>query len=109
MAVMSNQVIAVVLGAAIVSATPAWGHAQSGRGVDAPLDTVQFAAALDVDLTASKRVVRGLYARDFIVGNGRRRPAAMNSRCATPARWRMDDASPGHRNRLSPSSWAQVP
>jgi FKBP-type peptidyl-prolyl cis-trans isomerase FkpA len=70
-AVMSNKVLAVMLGAAIISATPAWVHAQSGRWVDAPLDTAQFAAALDVDLTVSKRVVRGLYARDFIVGTGR--------------------------------------
>ena len=68
---MSSQVLAVILGASIAAATPAWVHAQSDHRIDAPLDTVHFAAALDVDLTASKRVARGLYARDFIVGTGR--------------------------------------
>jgi len=68
---MSSQVLAVVLGATIAAATPAWVHAQSDRRVDAPLDTMQFAAELDVDLAASKRVTRGLYSRDLIVGTGR--------------------------------------
>ena len=44
--------------------------AQSRRG-DVSLDTVTFAPALDVDIAASKRIARGLYARDFVEGNGR--------------------------------------
>ena len=68
---MNNKVLAVVLSVSIAATTPAWLRAQSRSDVDAPLDTVQFAAELDVDLAASKRVARGLYSRDFIVGTGR--------------------------------------
>ena len=68
---MKNQVLAVVLSVSIAAAGPGWLHAQSRIDVDAPLDTVQFAGTLDVDLAASKRVARGLYSRDFIVGTGR--------------------------------------
>ncbi len=69
----SNQLLAFTLVASLALtavAAPACGHAQSTRGGDV-LDTVQFAAALEVDLAASKRVVRGLYTRDLIVGTGR--------------------------------------
>ena len=54
---------------AIIALAP-HAQAQSGRAADPPLDTVQFAAVLEVDLTASKRVARGLYHRDLIVGTG---------------------------------------
>jgi FKBP-type peptidyl-prolyl cis-trans isomerase len=47
-------------------------QAQSRRAADSPLDTVQFAPALEVDLAASTRVARGLYHRDLIVGTGAR-------------------------------------
>lgn len=68
---MVRQVLAVLLGAGIAAAAPALGHAQSRRAVEVSLDTVQFAAALEVDLAASKRAARGLYSRDLIVGTGR--------------------------------------
>ena len=45
--------------------------AQSRPNVDPPLDTVQFAPELEVDLAGSKRVTRGLFAHDMIVGAGR--------------------------------------
>jgi FKBP-type peptidyl-prolyl cis-trans isomerase len=45
-------------------------QAQSQRAAEPPFDTVQFADKLDVDLDASKRVTRGLYQRDLIVGTG---------------------------------------
>ena len=65
--------LAFMLGATIAATTlaaPVSAHAQSSR-IDAPFDTMQFAAALEVDLPASKRVAKGLYARDVAVGDGR--------------------------------------
>jgi FKBP-type peptidyl-prolyl cis-trans isomerase FkpA len=65
--------LAIVLGATIAATAvgmPVSAHAQSSR-IDAPFDTMQFAAALEVDLPASKRVAKGLYARDVAVGEGR--------------------------------------
>ena len=59
--------VAFVLGA--LSAHAPLG-AQSRRG-NVSLDTVTFAPALDVDISASKRIARGLYVRDFIEGAGR--------------------------------------
>ena len=59
----------VMYGAMMAAAAPPLLSAQSR--VDPPLDTVQFAAELEVDLAASKRVTRGLYTRDLIVGDGR--------------------------------------
>ena len=57
------------LAAVLVSVSvPALG--QSRRTADIDLDTVTFAPSLGVDLPASKRVVRGLYARDVVVGTG---------------------------------------
>jgi FKBP-type peptidyl-prolyl cis-trans isomerase len=56
--------------AAMTVATPVSVPAQSSR-IDAPFDTMQFAAALEVDLPASKRVAKGLYARDVAIGDGR--------------------------------------
>lgn len=44
--------------------------AQSGKTADINLDTVTFAPVLGVDLSASKRIVRGLYARDLNEGKG---------------------------------------
>lgn len=65
-----DYLLTVMLGALIGTAMPPCVLAQSGGG-KVLLDTVQFAPALDVDLTASKRVAGGLYARDLIVGDGR--------------------------------------
>lgn len=70
----SSRVVAVMLGAAIgavAAVAPMCAHAQSKRDVDPPLDTAQFAPELEVDLAASRRVTRGLYTRDLIVGDGR--------------------------------------
>src|SRR5688500_19048042 len=61
--------VLLVSAAITVASVPA--HGQSGRGGKVPLDSVQFAPALEVDLAASKRVTRGLYSRDLIVGGGR--------------------------------------
>ena len=60
-----------VLLAATLAVASAPAHGQSGQDARVPLDSVQFAAALEVDLAASKRVTRGLYSRDLIVGTGR--------------------------------------
>jgi peptidylprolyl isomerase len=51
-------------------AAPVAAAAQSGRAVRVSLDTVGFAAALEVDLKASERVAEGLYYRDLVVGEG---------------------------------------
>ena len=51
----------------IVGPVPA--QAQSSRG-GVSLDTVLFSPALEVDLAASKRVTRGLYTRDLVIGTG---------------------------------------
>ena len=61
----------IFVGAAITLSIPSLGHAQARRTGDAVLDTVQFAAELEVDLETSKRVARGLYFRDLITGTGR--------------------------------------
>jgi len=58
----------VLLLATIAGAAPV--RAQSSRAADVSLDTVRFAAALEVDLSASERVANGLYYRDVIVGVG---------------------------------------
>ena len=62
--------LAFMVGALVGLVTPPSVLAQSGGG-RVSLDTVQFAAALEVDLAASKRVAGGLYTRDLIVGDGR--------------------------------------
>ena len=69
---VSARGLALMLGAMIGAAAgvPVTAHAQS-RGADVSLDTIPFADALDVDLKASNRVTKGLYARDLIVGKGR--------------------------------------
>jgi peptidylprolyl isomerase len=60
--------VACAATAVVVASSPA--HGQSGRTVEINLDTVTFAPSLGVDLSASKRVARGLYYRDVTVGNG---------------------------------------
>src|SRR5687768_184937 len=65
---MNRPISKVLLAAALAAMTPAMVHAQSGRRVS--LDTVQFASALEVDLSASKRVTNGLHYRDIIFGTG---------------------------------------
>lgn len=64
-----RPVLAFLLPAA-VAVTPAAMYGQA-RAAQVSLDTVLFAPALEVDLAASKRVARGLYARDLIAGTGR--------------------------------------
>jgi FKBP-type peptidyl-prolyl cis-trans isomerase FkpA len=66
--VMNRPFSRALFAATLIIATPIALHAQSGRRVS--LDTVQFAAALEVDLAASKRVTNGLHYRDIIVGTG---------------------------------------
>ncbi|HEX6051957.1 MAG TPA: FKBP-type peptidyl-prolyl cis-trans isomerase [Gemmatimonadaceae bacterium] len=51
-----------------VAPVPAYGQR---RAAEVSLDTVLFAPSLEVDLAASKRIDRSLYARDLIVGSGR--------------------------------------
>lgn len=68
---MSRSVITGIVFAAIALCAPSWGHGQGRQTGDPVLDTVQFAPALEVDLAASKRVTRGLYINDLIVGDGR--------------------------------------
>jgi FKBP-type peptidyl-prolyl cis-trans isomerase len=63
-----HRILAIAFGA-LVGTAPRSAYAQSRGKVS--LDTVQFAAVLEVDLAASKQVARGLYARDLIVGKGR--------------------------------------
>ena len=65
---MNRPFSRTLLVATLTITTPIALHAQSGRRVS--LDTVQFAAALEVDLAASKRVTNGLHYRDIIVGTG---------------------------------------
>jgi FKBP-type peptidyl-prolyl cis-trans isomerase len=65
---VNRSVIALLLGATI-AAVPPNAHAQ-GRG-KVSLDTVQFAALLEIDFAASKRVTNGLYVRDIVEGRGR--------------------------------------
>jgi FKBP-type peptidyl-prolyl cis-trans isomerase FkpA len=66
----------------VVAARPA--SAQSSRTAEINLDSVTFAPSLGVDLSASKRVVRGLYYRDLSVGTGSmaRRDAKLTVRYA---------------------------
>ena len=68
---MGRQVLAFMFAAVVAVGAPASLQSQSRPKVDSPLDTVQFAASLGVDFAASKRVTRGLYARDIVVGEGR--------------------------------------
>ena len=51
-------------------ALPSLTQAQTPR-LDPPFDTLTFASEVDVDLTKSTRIARGLYSRDQLVGNGR--------------------------------------
>lgn len=68
---MGRQAVAFMFVAIAAVAAPVSLRAQSSPKVDPPLDTMQFAASLGVDFAASKRVTRGLYARDIVVGEGR--------------------------------------
>src|SRR5262245_40021519 len=56
--------------AALLLATPSSAKTQAQR-LDPPFDTLKFAPELDVNLTNSSRVARGLYAKDQLIGNGR--------------------------------------
>ena len=51
-------------------AVPVAASGQSGRAAKVSLDTVGFAATLEVDLKASERVADGLYYRELVVGEG---------------------------------------
>ena len=67
---MNRFAAMLLLGAPIAMAVPAAARGQSGPAAEVSLDTVQFAAALEVDLSTSERVANGLYYRDLIVGEG---------------------------------------
>ena len=67
---MNRFVAMLLLAAPIAIAVPAAARGQTGRAAEVSLDTVQFAAALEVDLSTSERVANGLYYRDLIVGEG---------------------------------------
>ena len=65
---MGRRASVLVLVATIGVGAPA--RPQSNRAAEVSLDTVKFAAALEVDLAASERVANGLYYRDVIAGEG---------------------------------------
>ena len=56
--------------AAITLALPATTKAQSPR-IDPPFDTLKFAPELEIDLSKTSRVAKGLYSKDMLVGTGR--------------------------------------
>jgi FKBP-type peptidyl-prolyl cis-trans isomerase FkpA len=64
------RMVPTILVAITLLVLPSSTKAQSQR-IDPPFDTLKFAPELDVDLTKSSRVARGLYSKDVLVGNGR--------------------------------------